>query len=110
MTVWKEEVESLDDFVKRVQKIVMKKTLRNRKFDPLRNSFPRMRVIILRIKEMEVFESEHPFFMESILVICQEIKQKVYPGYHMMTAASRNEHSPSQHFLLVLTTGDATSV
>ena len=27
MTVWKEEVESLDDFVKLVQKIVMKKKL-----------------------------------------------------------------------------------
>ena len=37
-------------------------------------------------------------------------KQKVYPGYHMMNATSHNEHSSSQHFLLVLTAGDATSV
>ena len=38
------------------------------------------------------------------------LKQKVYPVRHTVTEPSRNEHAPSQPFLLGLTAGDETSV
>ena len=38
------------------------------------------------------------------------LKQKVYPVLHTVTETSRNEHAPSQPFLLGLTAGDENSV
>ncbi|WP_207636056.1 hypothetical protein, partial [[Clostridium] symbiosum] len=38
------------------------------------------------------------------------LKQKVYPVPHTVTEPSRNEHAPSQPFLLGLTAGDENSV